>query len=183
MPVLPFSRILARMIPRVIAAAIVVATAVATAEFAAAAELDCAPTNRGMAQMQRAEIALLNARDERVTLRAFIADEPLEMAAGYQFICPEVVARTAILFRYDAPGAGRFHMHNVKAALDIAFFDAGGALFQAMAMQPYADGAEVLYGPMRKFQYALEARRGFLREKHLAAGQSRLILDSLPALP
>lgn len=153
------------------------------ASAAVAAEPDCAPTNRGLAQMQSADIELLNARRQRVTVRAFIADEPLEMAAGYQFICPEVVARTAILFRYAAPGAGRFHMHNVKAALDIAFFDARGDLFQALAMRPYRAGEATLYGPMRKFQYALEARRGFLRERHLAAGESRLILDSLPARP
>jgi len=42
------------------------------------------------------------------------------------------------------------------------------------------DGEEALYGPMRKFQYALEARRGFLRDKHLRAGDSRLVLESLP---
>lgn len=168
MPVLP-SRLIARA-----AALFMLASA------ASAAPPDCALTNRGLARMQSADIELLNARRQRVTVRAFIADEPLEMAAGYQFICPEVVARTAILFRYAAPGAGRFHMRNVKAPLDIAFFDARGDLFQAMAMRPYQDGAEILYGPMRAFQYALEARRGFLREKHLAAGDSKLILDSLP---
>jgi len=168
MPVLSFSR------------AVLCAGVALVALAGGAAAADCAPTNRGLARMQTADIELLNARRERVTLRAFIADEPVEMAAGYQFICPEVVARTAILFRYAAPSAGRFHMHNVKAALDIAFFDAAGELFQAMAMRPYNDGEEALYGPMRKFQYALEARRGFLRDKHLRAGDSRLVLESLP---
>jgi len=180
MPVLPLPRRIGRAVATFAAVAVLAACLLAVAVAARAAEPDCAATNRGLARMQSADIELLNARRERVTLRAFIADEPLEMAAGYQFICPAVVARTAILFRYAAPGAGRFHMHNVKAPLDIAFFDAGGDLFQAMQMQPYRDGAEVLYGPMRKFQYALEARRGFLREKHLTAGASKLLLDSLP---
>jgi len=145
-----------------------------------AAQQGCAPSNRGMAQMQLAEISLLNAAQQRIALRAFIADEPLEMASGYQHICPEVVARTAILFRYPAPVAGRFHMHNVKAPLDIGFFDQSGLLFQAMQMHPYQDGDEILYGPMQKFQYALEARLGFFGEQNLAAGASRLLLDTLP---
>jgi len=164
---------IARFVARVFAVVMLVAAAPVAA--------DCAPTNRGLARMHAADIALLNARRERITVRAFIADEPVEMAAGYQFICPAVIARTAILFQYAAPGAGRFHMRNVKAPLDIAFFDAAGEMFQAMEMRPYDDGAEVLYGPMQKFQYALEARRGFLREKRLRAGASRLILDSLNA--
>lgn len=145
-----------------------------------AAQQACTPSNRGMAQMHLADISLLNAGRQRIPLRAFIADEPLEMASGYQHICPEVVARTAILFRYPAPVAGRFHMHNVKAPLDIGFFDHSGLLFQAMQMHPYQDGDEILYGPMQKFQYALEARLGFFREQNLAAGASRLLLDTLP---
>ncbi len=140
----------------------------------------CSPSNRGMARMESARIALLNARRQRVVFESLIADDDLERASGFQHICPEVIARTPILFRYRAPVSTRFHMHNVKAPLEIGFFDGDGVLFQSMLMHPYADGAEILYGPMQEFQYALEARPGFFREKGLSAGSSRLLIEALP---
>ncbi|MGR3913103.1 MAG: DUF192 domain-containing protein [Gammaproteobacteria bacterium] len=144
------------------------------------AQSACRAANPGMANMRIVRIALLDAQRRRVEVRAHIADENFERADGYQHICPAVIRRSAILFRFDAPLATRFHMHNVHAPLDIGFFDARGVLLQSMVMRPYADGAEVLYAPMRKFQYALEARAGFFAEKKLAAGVTRLLLESLP---
>ncbi|MGI9309993.1 MAG: DUF192 domain-containing protein [bacterium] len=145
---------------------------------------DCDSSNLGMAQMQRATIALVNARGETVDVVALIADDELERASGYQHICPEVIARTAILFRFDAPRATQFHMRNVKAPLDIGFFDRAGVLIQSMLMQPYTDnrgdGEETLYAPMQPFQYALEARDGFFAEHNLLAGATTLRLRTLP---
>ena len=141
---------------------------------------DCSVSNRGMARMEIARISLLNEQGRRVELESFIADDPLERADGYQYICPRIIARTTILFRYPAPAVGRFHMHNVKAPLAIGFFDEDGVLLQSMLMLPYEDGNEILYGPMQKFQYALEARRGFFEDKGLSVGSSRLLLETLP---
>ncbi len=140
----------------------------------------CAESNRGMERMESARISLLNERRERVEFETLIADDALERASGYQHICPWVIARTSILFRYPAPSGGRFHMRNVKAPLAIGFFDEDGVLIQSMIMQPYGDGDETLYAPMRKFQYALEARPGFFAEKGLSAGASRLLIEALP---
>ncbi|MGR3984687.1 MAG: DUF192 domain-containing protein [Gammaproteobacteria bacterium] len=144
------------------------------------AQSACRAANAGMENMQIARITLLDAERRRVEVRAHIADDALELADGYQHICPEVIRRSAILFRFARPLATRFHMHNVHAPLDIGFFDARGVLLQSMVMHPYADGEEVLYAPMRKFQYALEARAGFFTEKKLTAGKTRLLLESLP---
>lgn len=147
---------------------------------AVAAAPDCYPTNRGMERMQTARIVLHNAAAQAVALDAFIADDNLERASGYQYICPRVIARTAILFRWDALLHSPFHMHNVKAPLDIGFFNADGLLLQTMTMQPYEDGREILYAPMQPFQYALEARRGFFAANKLSAGAARLRLETLP---
>ena len=135
-----------------------------------------------MERMESARIALVNERGERVEFVTLIADDALERASGYQHICPRVIARTSILFRFPAPSASRFHMRNVKAPLAIGFFDEDGVLIQSMIMQPYGDdgGDETLYAPMRKFQYALEARPGFFVEKGLSAGASRLLIEALP---
>ena len=144
------------------------------------AQADCRLSNRGTEQMQSARITLLNDQRRLIEVDSLIADDSLERASGYQYICPQVIARTTILFRYTEPGAGRFHMHNVKAPLDIGFFDENGVLIQAMVMHPYTNGEEILYAPMRKYQYALEARRGFFKEKELSAGSSELLIETLP---
>lgn len=141
---------------------------------------DCDSSNHGMARMESARISLLNERGRRVEFESFIADDALERASGYQYICPRIIAHTTILFRFPAPTATRFHMHNVKAPLTIGFFDEDGVLIQSMVMHPYEGGEEILYGPMQKFQYALEARPGFFKEKGLSSGSSRLLIDALP---
>ncbi len=144
------------------------------------AQSACYSSTRATEQMQRARVSLLNDRQQRIELGSLIADDDLERAGGYQHICPDVIARTSMLFRYPAPRVARFHMRNVKAPLDIGFFDQNGVLIQAMVMRPYASGEEILYGPMQAFQYALEARLGFFVEKELSAGSARLLLETLP---
>ena len=144
------------------------------------AQQDCHASNRGMEQMESARISLLNERGRRVEFDSFIADDELERASGYQYICPRIIARTTILFRFPAPVATRFHMNNVKAPLAIGFFAEDGALIQSLVMYPYEGGEEILYGPMQKFQYALEARPGFFKEKGLSAGSSKLLIEALP---
>ena len=147
---------------------------------ASSASADCTTSNRGMQTMESALIALQDDAGARIELTAFIADDDLERAGGYQFICPEIMARTAILFRFDEPSAGRFHMHNVEAPLDIGFFDAAGVLLQSMRMEIYVDGEEILYGPMQEFHYALEVPPGFFAERELSAGKTRLLIAELP---
>ena len=148
--------------------------------FPALAQPDCHPSNRGMSQMQSAPVVFLNDHGQRVRIRSFIADDDLERASGYQYICPEVIARTTILFRFPEPLRTRFHMQNVKAPLAIGFFDQAGVLIQSMTMHPYSDGETTLYGPMQRFQYALEARPGFFTRHELSAGAARLLIETLP---
>ena len=161
------------------AARIIMCAAFALAHAPLAAQSECRATNPGMERMHIARIALLDADGQRVEIAAHIADDPYERADGYQHICPRVIQRSAILFRFDTPVPAQFHMNNVHAPLDIGFFDERGVLLQSMVMHPYAGGEEVLYAPMRPFQYALEAREGFFAEKNLSAGITRLLLNSL----
>ena len=142
---------------------------------APAAETPCKNSTAATAQMQRMRIALQNAEGRRVEIAAWIADDNRERAGGYQYICPHIIDAGAILFWYPQPVAGAFHMRNVTAPLDIGFFDENGALFQVQLMHPYTDDEQRTYAPMRKFQYALEARRGFFETHALRAGQSRLL--------
>lgn len=144
------------------------------------AQTDCQLETAAWRHMESSRITLVNDEGKKIQLEARIADEPLERAGGYQYICADVILRTAILFRYNAPTAAQFHMNNVKAPLDIGFFDEHGVLTQSMVMYPYTDGNTRLYGPMQSFQYALEAPQGFFHEKKMSAGSTRLLLKRLP---
>ena len=171
------------LIPRirqVFAALVAVLLVGGLASAPANGALDCHDSNLGMDTMTPARIALLDAAGQRVEINTLIADTPNERASGYQHICPWVIDRTTILFWFGQPLTTRFHMNNVKAALDIGFFDADGNLLEVILMHPYTTRRQILYGPDRPFQYALEARRGFFAARKLVAGRSRLLLDELP---
>lgn len=128
------------------------------------------PEFRGM---ELAKIAIINDLSERVELEVRVADEPAEQLAGFQRIGKRVIARSAILFVFPRPIRGKFHMRNVVAPLDIAFFDADGRVLAVMRMEP---GPE-LYGPDEPFKYALETAAGRLERLHISPRSSRL-LDS-----
>ena len=131
-------------------------------------ELQTPPEFRGM---ELARIALINDLGERVELEVRVADEPAEQLAGFQHIGRRVIARSAILFVFPRPIRGEFHMRNVVAPLDIAFFAADGRALAVMRMEP---GPE-LYGPDEPFQYALETAAGRLAELHISPQGSRLL--------
>jgi len=159
--------------------AVIYATSFWFVKPAVAAEAGCQPSNRGMDNMEIREIKLLDARGKLHTMETHIADDGTERAYGYQYICEQVIDRTAILFVYRAPTNGKFHMSNVKAPLDIGFFDASGLLVNQQLMLPYVDGESTLYSPGQAFKYALEARQGYFAEHNLVAGKTRLIRQSV----
>ena len=142
---------------------------------AAVGGADCQVSNQGMDTMAVQELRLLDGQGRLHTVEAHIADDQVERAFGYQHICGHVIDRTAILFVYGAPAAARFHMRNVKAPLDIGFFDGGGALLEVQRMRPWRGDDGALYSPGRPFQFALEARAGYFQEHGLTAGRTRLL--------
>ena len=111
-------------------------------------------------------------------LRVRVADEGMEIMAGYQHICPEVIAKSAILFVYDRPAPRKFHMSNVHGELDIAFFSESKTIISIQRMKPYAlGGPEVLYESKGEAQYVLETPPGFFQQFQLKSGTTRLILN------
>lgn len=144
------------------------------------ATADCQPSNVGLQTMTSKTIMLDDGEGQTLNLDTLIADDSHERAMGFQHICAAVIARTTMLFRFPAPIATQFHMHNVKAPLDIGFFATNGSLIATRLMVPYGREAPVYYAPDgQPFQYALEARAGFFAAHGLRAGRSRLLLPSL----
>jgi len=138
---------------------------------------ECVSATAGLASMESETITLQADDDRRVDLMALVADDGYERASGFQHICPEVIETVLILFRYPAETAGRFHMQNVHAPLDIAFFDSQGRVVSVQRMETYTESAQPLYGPDTAFRYALEARAGFFAELGLSESGGRLIVN------
>lgn len=114
-------------------------------------------------RMEVREIVLHLPAGQVQRLKARIADDPAERAAGFQHICSKDFARNSILFLFEGRVHTAFHMHNVHGALDIAFLDAEGRVLEVQRMDPYAPGAApVYYRPAQPFSAALETEAGQL---------------------
>ncbi len=144
---------------------------------APAAGQACVESTAGTLSMQRGWIRLANDAGQVLPLEVLIADDAFERASGFQHICPEVIGRTLILFLYSHEVRASFHMQNVHAPLDIAFFDSAGRVVGVRLMKTYTEDSRPLYGPGGPFRFALEAPAGFFAERGISTGGSRLILQ------
>ncbi len=128
-------------------------------------------------QMAVRDISIRTAAGEVVTLTVRIANNSQARTAGYQHVCPETIAETAILFVYSSPISSSFHMNNVHAPLDIAFFDRGGSWMRTLLMHPPPHGEQSkLYDPESPFRYALETAEGRMQKLGIGAGAQLLPL-------
>ena len=121
-------------------------------------------------------IELVRSDGHTIRSRPKIADDSSERSAGFQYICPEIIDTSSILFVYEQPVLTRFHMFNVRADLDIGFFDEYGKLNALIHMKPQkrTDPESVTYGAAKEFKYALETRAGFFEENGLTPGSTTL---------
>ena len=143
------------------------------------AEDDCIRTNNVFGSMHAQEISLLNDKGKIISFESMVADSSAQRAQGFQHICESVIDSTQILFVYSRPIKARFHMRNVKAPLDIGFFDSAGKLVGLMVMNTYDDGNRRLYSPNQEFQYALEGHVGFFSDFGMSTGKTRLVINSI----
>lgn len=163
------------------ACAFVLAAGASAAGLQELLEKGCAPgappslyATPEVCRMETAEIQLL--WDGGVLeLEVLVADEPLERYAGYQLVGREFIAGSAMLFLFASPQSGPFHMCNVFAPLEIAWFRQDGSLLDARAMTPgpVANPAlcTALFSPRSfgRYLFALELPAGFLAERGIDA--------------
>lgn len=141
--------------------------------------------------MRPVQVQLEGPGGRTVLLEALAADTSQGRAAGYQFIHPDVVAGSAILFVFERDSVGPFHMCNVQAALDIVWFRSDGRVLDRAEMHPGpalpAGLCRALYQPRSfgSYRYALETPAGALEEAGIdpaSVYQWRLALVNGPAL-
>ena len=139
-------------------------------------ETGCKPMTGPVRHMEERTIKLVTG-DSILPVTARIADEGVEMRAGFQHICADAYDDLLILFVYGQEVRGRFHMRNVHDELDIGFFDGNGQLLEVKQMQPYPPDARAgpLTGPASPFRFALEAKAGYFAEHGLRPGETRLV--------
>jgi uncharacterized protein len=140
------------------------------------AAADCRQTTGAMDDMAEAKLVLAGPGERSVRLTVLVADDHRKRAAGFQHICPETIERTAIYFEFERLRRPNFHMNNVKAALDIAFIDAGGVIADIQRMEPYVLGARhhQTYSPPGEVAAALEVRAGYFAEQGITEGDWRV---------
>ncbi len=139
----------------------------------------CVLSTPEFAGMERRLIGLQDEHGNVIRFRVRVADSPGERSAGYQHICPEVIAASSVLFVYSEPRTVSFHMFNVHADLDIAFISDSGELVSIQRMEPQQSGDPdaSFYGPDREVRYALEAPAGFFERHGLEQGSARLLFE------
>ncbi|MGA8259985.1 MAG: DUF192 domain-containing protein [Arenicellales bacterium] len=132
----------------------------------------CRESTPALNSMTGAELTLEGPAGQAVRLRVRVADDNTELAGGFQYVCPDTIAKTSIYFVFDHPLHPTFHMHNVEAPLDIAFIDADGVIVNIQRMEPYVLGAAHYryYSPPGEVTAALETRAGYFAEKQVTVG-------------
>ena len=68
-----------------------------------------------------------------------------------------------MLFVFEETTDGGFWMKDTLIALDIAFFDSGGAFVDVLTMEPCTEDPCPVYHPSGTYRYAVEALAGDLR--------------------
>lgn len=168
------------------------------ASLAELLEVGCAPgapaafyATPEVCRMETA-VARLTWDGGELELEVLVADEPLERYAGYQLVGREFVAASAMLFVFESPQAGAFHMCNVLAPLEIAWFRPDGSLLDARLMTPGPVASPAvcpaLFSPRTfgRYQFALELPGGFFERIGIgpdAVGTLRLAVEEWTGAP
>jgi len=66
-----------------------------------------------------------------------LANNNQTRSAGFQYVCKQTIAAKPILFVFDHVRTPTFHMHNVVAAIDIAFIRPDSSIDSIQKMHPY----------------------------------------------
>ena len=140
----------------------------------------CVNATPGVQQMTPGELRISPEQGNGNHLDVLVATSAEARAAGFQHICPETVAHTAILFRFERDTRTPFHMRNVHAPLDIAFIDTRGVVVDLQRMEPYVASVvfarQPRYQSQAPFRFALETAAGRMKELGIAIG-TRLRLE------
>lgn len=134
-----------------------------------AANAECQMTNEDLDSMAPISITLSKLNGDELVIEGLLANNSRTRAAGFQYVCSERVASTAILFEFQRPTKPSFHMNNVQAPLDIAFINKRGRVdsFHQMKTYPLMAVSKPTYSSKGTIIAALEVREGFFADNNI----------------
>lgn len=123
----------------------------------------CSPLPLVLAALPQVSVVIQRGEVTKQVINARLAKDATARAAGFQQVCLRQIKTMAILFVFNDPFGGVFHMRNVKGPLDILFADKAGIVLDAQTMTVYSkENVGTVYSPGRNFYYALEIAAGRL---------------------
>lgn len=142
------------------------------------AEQKCELDNPSLRSMPIVDVNFTREDGSVFSSKARLADKAKTRAAGFQRVCASTIEAMPILFLFESEAKPSFHMHNVVAAIDIAFIDKRGRIDSIQAMQPYSliSIKKPLYKPNRLVLSAFEGHPGYFK-KHNISFNSRFSWD------
>lgn len=140
--------------------------------FTDLAYASCQEYSPALKAMQKVEDVIVKADGASVDIQYLIAETVSLRSAGFQHVCPETIAQEKILFVFHEEFVSTFHMNNVYAPLDIAFFDKHGVIVDIQTMYPYSmiSIKKPRYRPASAAMYALETKQGFFAAAGIGIG-------------
>jgi len=134
-----------------------------------AKKIACETDNQALRSMSKSLVTFTRSDGTEYKIKVKTADDSFEQSAGFQRVCAETIAAEPILFVFQVERISQFHMHNVVAALDIAFIKKEGQIDSIQSMQPYVliSLHKPLYSPEKPSIAALETYPGFYKDNNI----------------
>lgn len=123
----------------------------------------CSPLPPVLGALPQVSVVIQRDGAAKQVIDARLAKTVAARSAGFQQVCAKQIKAMAILFVFDNPFGGVFHMRNVLGPLDILFVDKAGIVLDAQTMEVYSkENGRPVYSPGRVFHFALEVAAGRL---------------------
>lgn len=117
--------------------------------------------------LQRAELSI--GRPEKLKLDVELALSPGEQARGLMGV-EQMPDGYGMVFLWDSPGVRSFYMKDTLIPLDIAWWDAGGAVVDIQTMTPCTAEPCPMYPPGAPHVAAVEVNAGLLERAGVQVG-------------
>ncbi len=135
--------------------------------------------SRALANMPAGSVELINDAGETITLNVKIAETAGDRSTGFKNSGSLTVENTVIFMRYTINTIAGHTMENVRAPLDIAFFNENGDLIEVVQTE-LNTGERYSPADRVRYRYAIMAHRGFMNEMGISVeGEARLLPDTL----
>jgi len=129
------------------------------------------------AETAQPELPVTTLRIGQTSIRAEVADEDPERAAGLMFR-ESLAPGSGMLFVMPTVGPASFWMRNTPLPLSIAFLDEAGAIMEIHDLQPKSE--KIVRSMFPRVAYALEMPQGWFGKNNIWPGER---VTGLPARP